>query len=357
MILLKLHGVAMTNTNAQKRKDLVAKMFVKPVSKSELLKRSEQQKETVQATQHRSSGPVQAMSKSLTNIEETNKHLKELIASGQQIIELEPERLEASFVRDRMTIEHDPAFETLKDSIATNGQQVPILVREHPTIATRYQVAYGHRRWLACRDLGKAVRAFILPLNDEQLLIAQGQENHERHDLSYLETALFCLRLSQDFPQTTICKAIGKSKSAVSLYLKLARILPPYEILERIGPAPEIGRPRWEEFAELWQQPQASEAVTRFLASAGNDQFEALSSDERFKEVLSVAKRALAGKRAVSDERTPIGPNKAVYRKQTDQKLTFEVSIKQHPQLAEYLNKHMASLVEQFYEERKMDGS
>uniref|UniRef100_UPI001D0E2864 ParB/RepB/Spo0J family partition protein n=1 Tax=Klebsiella pneumoniae TaxID=573 RepID=UPI001D0E2864 len=72
---------------------------------------------------------------------------------------------------------------------------MPILVRPHPTIDGRYQVAYGHRRLVAVRQLGFKVKAVIRELSDDQLVVSQGQENNARTNLSYIERALFASRL------------------------------------------------------------------------------------------------------------------------------------------------------------------
>ena len=49
-----------------------------------------------------------------------------------------------------------------------------------------YQVAYGHRRVRATAILGIKVRAIVRDLTDAELVIAQGQENNARQDLSFI---------------------------------------------------------------------------------------------------------------------------------------------------------------------------
>ncbi|WP_164125936.1 ParB/RepB/Spo0J family partition protein, partial [Stenotrophomonas maltophilia] len=70
--------------------------------------------------------------------------------------------------------EQNAAF---RDLIRQHGQNVPILVRPKPGDTEGYEVAFGHRRLRAARELGIKVRAVVRSLTDEQLVIAQGQEN------------------------------------------------------------------------------------------------------------------------------------------------------------------------------------
>ena len=47
------------------------------------------------------------------------------------------------------------------------------------------------------RSWGRPVKAVVKKLGDEELVIAQGQENNERQDLSYIEKARFAHRLGK----------------------------------------------------------------------------------------------------------------------------------------------------------------
>ena len=99
------------------------------------------------------------------------------------IIELDPSNLDSSLVRDRLDAVVDPDFDALVASIGASGQQVPILVRKHPTSPGRYQIAYGHRRARAAAKLGLKVKAILRALTDAELVVAPGNENNERRDL------------------------------------------------------------------------------------------------------------------------------------------------------------------------------
>lgn len=290
------------------------------------------------------------------------------LSSAVAVVELDPSKVHPSFVPDRMVVEHDPAFDALKESIEQTGQQVPILVRPHPTEENQFQIAFGHRRWRACRDLGIKVRGVVRALSDEELLIAQGQENHERKDLSFIETCLFVLRLSADYPQSVICKAINKDKSLVSKYRKLAATMPE-SFLMTIGPAPKIGRPRWEEMAGYFSEdgkmdPVHQKAVDWLFAS---EAFLDLDSDERFLAVLEALQEADNGVHTEAPEQTvaaktakPAGSSnkgwfgdRQVAFKQTAKATSFIVDHTANPELADYLMQHIDELVRRFEEEHK----
>lgn len=140
------------------------------------------------------SGAVGAMSRSLGQIATAAEEARALVAAGDKVVELDSGLIEKSFVADRLR-STSLDNEALVDSIRKHGQQVPILVRPHPTSAGRYQVAYGHRRLRAAEELHRPVRAVVKGLSDEELVVAQGQENSARTDLSYIERALFAAAL------------------------------------------------------------------------------------------------------------------------------------------------------------------
>ncbi len=130
-----------------------------------------------------------------------------------------------------------------------HGQQVPILVRPHPEREGRYQIAYGRRRLRALTELGRPVRAVVRPLSDQQLVVAQGQENSARTDLSFIERALFAAKLEQvGYDRETIMAALSVDKTTLSRLVSTASRIP-RSLVESIGPAPKAGRDRWIELA------------------------------------------------------------------------------------------------------------
>jgi ParB family transcriptional regulator, chromosome partitioning protein len=105
---------------------------------------------------------IAAGSSAVTRLKELEKQL----ADSQAIVELDPANIQSSFVPDRMAASSED-HDKLMASIRLTGQQVPILVRPHPSQEGHYQVAYGHRRLRAVTELGRKVRAVVRDLSDE----------------------------------------------------------------------------------------------------------------------------------------------------------------------------------------------
>jgi ParB family chromosome partitioning protein len=232
------------------------------------------------------SGAVKAMGLSLSSIAreaEEARTLREALSQGETIIALDPEKIEASFVTDRLTDEErdDPDFLALVESIREGGQQVPILVRPMGGDAERYQVAYGHRRLKAARRLGQPVRAIVKALSDDELVLAQGKENAERRNLSFIERAMFAHALSErGFDRKLIADALGTVKSELSRLLQVAEAIPA-RITRAIGPAPKTGRPRWMAFAEIFTSGKGAE-IEKAVDEMAGERFLTADSDTRF---------------------------------------------------------------------------
>src|SRR5271166_6304515 len=80
------------------------------------------------------SGALRAMGFSLERMSaeaESARDLKARLEAGEYVVELEPTLVDASFVSDRIPVEHDEEFDAFVKSVKEQGQQVPILVRPH----------------------------------------------------------------------------------------------------------------------------------------------------------------------------------------------------------------------------------
>ena len=221
-----------------------------------------------------SKGAVGAMSKALAQI-----------ASGRQgaaraadIVEVDTALIERSIVRDRMR--GDPAdHAALVASIRDAGQQVPVLLRPHPTVEGRFQIAYGHRRIDALRELGRPARSMVRALTDAELVVAQGTENSARKDLSFIERATFAAALEErGFERGTIMAALSTDKTELSRLISVARAIPA-DVIGAIGPAPKTGRRRWISLVERLAGQGADKAYGFMDRSAF---FAIESTDARF---------------------------------------------------------------------------
>jgi ParB family chromosome partitioning protein len=209
---------------------------------------------------------------------------------AHSIVDIAPNLIEASFVSDRLETseEHHRA---LVDSIREHGQQVPVLLRPHPVKDGRYQIAYGRRRLLALAELGRNVRAIVKPLSDEQLVVAQGQENSARKDLTFIEKALFAARLEQSgYSRETIMAALTVDKTGLSRLISAA-VKIPQDIVEGIGSAPSVGRDRW---VELSTRLERNGALALARAEIARIEFAAGTSDSKFERVFAALAPKLA---------------------------------------------------------------
>ena len=190
--------------------------------------------------------PVGALGQSLGEVNERSKRadeIEEKLRAGQTIVELSTDDIEPSFIPDRMPTD-DEAFKGFVESIRDEGQQTPILVRPHPEDPRKYQVAFGHRRLRAAVALSRPVKAVVRKMTDQELVVAQGQENNERQDLSYIEKVRFAQRLAErQFTRDVIMSALAVYKSDLSNMLAVGSKIPT-ELIERIGPAHGVGLSR-----------------------------------------------------------------------------------------------------------------
>lgn len=228
--------------------------------------------------------PALALARSVRDVADHSKQLEEKLTAGQVIVELDVSVIEASFVADRMTYDGE-SYTELRQSIAEKGQNSPILVRPHPKERGRFQVAFGHRRWRAAKDLGKPVRAVVRELSDEELVIAQGQENSVRSDLSFIERARFAKNLEDNgYGRPVIMTALNADKSAVSKLISVTSAIPPH-VIDAIGPAPQTGRAPWLDLATAFATRDRADDLAELLETQA---FLDADSDERFCMVAEV---------------------------------------------------------------------
>lgn len=211
------------------------------------------------------------------------REIEAKLNAGEVVIELEPDQIEDSFISDRM-VHSDQQFQELVEAMRVRGQDSPILVRPHPTRDGVYQIAFGHRRAKAARLLGRPVRAVVRTLSDRDHVIAQGQENSARADLSFLERASFAGELeARGFDRETIMAALSADKTTVSKMLSVVNRIPK-AVRAAIGPALAIGRDRWHELATRFDEPANEDRAVEFLS---RERVKARSPEERFNLVSS----------------------------------------------------------------------
>lgn len=201
---------------------------------------------------------------------------------SRSVTEIPIDRIDAGGLKDRIDPE-DPDHAALVASILDHGQQVPILVRPHPEIEDRYQIVYGRRRLAALHTLGLPARALVRDLDDRQLVLAQGQENTARKDLSFIEKVNFARQMRDaDYDRKAICDALSVDKTVISRMLAIADRVPP-EVIEMIGSAPGVGRDRWSDLATRFEKGTTDTRTAAELIAILPD---GATSDLRFDAVL-----------------------------------------------------------------------
>ena len=190
------------------------------------------------------------------------------------------------------------SIQELVDSISTNGQQIPVLIRPSSEKDGQFEVIYGRRRIQACRELGISVKALIRTLDDKEALLAKGLENANRAELSFYERARFSQAiLEQGYERSIALQALSISKNTLSQFERITRLVPQL-VGDQIGAAINSGRPKWMALATAFEKEQLVESNAIDVLKNCD---QAISSDERLDIVLaSLMKRG-------PQERSPQG--------------------------------------------------
>lgn len=209
------------------------------------------------------------------------------LLEGETVIELDPDIIDGSFVRDRLE-DDETDFEELLTAIRDRGQDSPILVRPHPAATGRYMVVFGHRRLRAAKALDRKVRAVVKDLKDSDHVVAQGQENTARANLSFIEKATFAAEIARrqfDGDNAIVLSALSIDRATLSKMLAVSAI--PKEILDAVGAAKGIGRDRWYDLKISLERPATLQEAKAFIET---DDFRAKVGDDRFNSLLAFVK-------------------------------------------------------------------
>ena len=300
--------------------------------------------------------PMRGAGRSLVrSLDELAKQAEKFL-EGEAVVDLDPDTVEVSFVKDRLS-EDDEAFRALVEAIRVRGQDTPILVRPHGTIDGRYQVVFGHRRLRAARELGRNVRAVVKAIDDRTHVIAQGQENSARADLTFIERALFARRLEElGYDREVISTALAANAASVSKMISVMERLP-QEVVQAIGPAPGVGRERWVELSLLAGKSANAASVAKVLEG---DNFHQLPSDKRFEALYAALnKSARPVKKTAAARKVTWQPlDKAVHAEMRNDGKAFSLSMKAKNagRFGEFLSGRLDALYEQFLAEEGKQG-
>lgn len=233
-------------------------------------------------------GTIGAVKAAVTGIQEVDA--KNILSWGPQ------DRLKASVT----AVNSDGEVHDLAESLRLNGQQVPVLLRPSREHDGKFEVIYGRRRILACREAGLSVKALIRTMDDGQALLAKGLENSARTDLSFYERARFAKAISeQGYGNEELLKALSISKNTLSQLNRTTKHVPD-GVGDLIGAAPKAGRPRWDALSDAFRDKLIdTESAKRVLSELPAD----MSSDDRLNYLLKVASAKTKSKPAKPLER------------------------------------------------------
>lgn len=117
------------------------------------------------------------------------------------------------------------ALQDLSDSIRQIGLVQPITIRDMQD--GTYIIIAGERRWRASQMAGlTSIPAYIRTVDDENMMEMALVENIQREDLNPMEIALAYQHLLEQYEMTQerLSERVGKSRSAVTNYLRLLKL-------------------------------------------------------------------------------------------------------------------------------------
>lgn len=298
-----------------------------------------------------SRGASRSMINSLGELAEKAARADQLL-EGEVVQEVDAALIEASFVSDRMD-EDDEAFQELVAAIESRGQDSPVLLRPHPAGGGRYQVVFGHRRVRAARQLGRPVRAVVKEIDDRDHVIAQGQENSARENLSFIERASFAQKLIDlGYDRPTIQSALAVDAPMLTRMLSVSGRVPA-ALLQAIGAAKSVGRDRWLELTQLVEKPSNLDKALGFVAAA---EFLAAKVEGRFELLLNHIKRGQRGskgKATAASTWAPADKSVSAEFKNTGKAFSLSLKAKDAGRFGQFLSSNLDRLYEQFRREEE----
>jgi ParB family chromosome partitioning protein len=191
-------------------------------------------------------------------------------------------------------------------------------------------------------ELGLPVKAVVRDLTDEQLVVAQGQENNERQDLSFIEKARFAAHLKERFARDVIISSMSVDKGDLSKMLSIIDALPA-ALIDAIGPAPGVGLRSWQELAELVEKSSSAENAVELVHSS---EMKLLQSAERFKALVARLKpRRL--ERGLPDVMSTADGERLAQVKQSRAKVEIMIDRKATPDFAAFVLEQLPALYEE----------
>lgn len=149
------------------------------------------------------------------------------------LLELPIDQIQRGQYQPRRYFDED-ALNELAESIKEQGLLQPIVVRtigpQGKDKGSKYEIIAGERRWRASQIAGlHNIPVLIKELDDKSTIAVALIENLQREDLNPMEEAYALNRLKDEFDLThdQVAKAVGKSRSTVTNFLRLTALAEP----------------------------------------------------------------------------------------------------------------------------------
>ena len=143
---------------------------------------------------------------------------------SSSINNVEVDKIKPNPNQPRREFDHQ-ALQDLSDSIRQIGLVQPITIRDMQD--GTYIIIAGERRWRASQMAGlTSIPAYIRTVDDENKMEMALVENIQREDLNPMEIALAYQHLLEQYEMTQeqLSERVGKSRSAVTNYLRLLKL-------------------------------------------------------------------------------------------------------------------------------------
>lgn len=299
-------------------------------------------------------GASRSMMQSLDELAENSMRMLD----GETIVSLDPNDLDGSFIADRIA-EDDQDYNELYEAIRQNGQSTPITVRPHPDAAGRYMIVFGHRRARVARELGIPVRAIVKRLADIEHVIAQGQENTARANLTFIEKALFARKLfAAGMSKEVVKAALTVDDTLLSRMTSVAEVIPE-DVIEALGAAKGIGRDRWEELKKAVLNPAAAQLASDLIrGETFNSQ---AGPDAKIRFLLDAIKAAGKGARRTKSSNEPKlwqsdDEALSVSVKRSGKTATIALTKANGGQFADWISENLGDLYAKFVQSKQQSG-
>jgi ParB family chromosome partitioning protein len=162
--------------------------------------------------------------------------MQQALEGTEALLHLPIEHLRSGPFQPRQDFEPE-SLKQLSESIRTQGVLQAIVVRKKEG-ADYYEIIAGERRWRAAQMAGLGeIPALVKNVTDQVALAIALIENIQRENLNPIEEAKALKRLADETALThlQVAEAVGKSRSAITNFLRLLTLNPDVQAFVEAG--------------------------------------------------------------------------------------------------------------------------